>query len=323
MKNLYLPSLKNKGVDNFTTDVGIKIRRVTNPLFRILVNLSCSRKIVLDAYPDLEKNTPYIFASTHDFKHDIHAAVAVIDRNCYILSGSQHHLDYNPLYYAVYLNGIIHIDRYDEKSRKESVPKMERIIKSGSSVLIYPEGAWNNHESMLVQPLFKGPYILASNLKNDGYDVKVVPIAQYQNFDEQEVYVKAGNPIDIAKYDSKTGITKLRDALATLKWELMEAHAPKIKREDLGKDVRKFFLKEREKEFLRANWKHDCYDEEIIMYKDKTNPYPEDVRKAFENVKITKENAHIIAPFLIELEQDKKYDLKEHMHKVHSKIKKI
>lgn len=322
MKNLYIPSLKNKGIDDFTTDTGIKVRRFISPILRKIVNIACVRKIVLEGYPVLEKDTPYIFTSTHDFKHDVHAAIASMDRHGYLLEGTTNHIDYNPEFYGVFINGLIHVDRFDEKSRKESVPKMERIIKSGSSIMMYPEGSWNNHESMPVLPLFKGPYLVANNLKKQGYNVKIVPMAQYQNFDEKEVYVKVGEPIDIASYDSKEGLIKLRDALATLKWELMEEHAPRVKREDLGNDPRSLFLKEREKEYLRGNWKDDCYDEEIIMYKDKNIPYREDVLKPFENVKITKENAHLIAPFLVEIENEKKYDLKEHMHKVHAKIKK-
>ena len=322
MKNLYIPSLKNKGIDDFTTDTGIKVRRFISPILRKIVNIACVRKIVLEGYPVLEKDTPYIFTSTHDFKHDVHAAIASMDRHGYLLEGTTNHIDYNPEFYAVFINGLIHVDRFNEKSRKESVPKMERIIKSGSSIMMYPEGSWNNHESMPVLPLFKGPYLVANNLKKQGYNVKVVPMAQYQNFDEKEVYVKVGEPIDIASYDSKEGLIKLRDALATLKWELMEEHAPRVKREDLGNDPRSLFLKEREKEYLRGNWKDDCYDEEIIMYKDKNIPYREDVLKPFENVKITKENAHLIAPFLAEIENEKKYDLKEHMHKVHAMKKK-
>jgi hypothetical protein len=319
MKNLYIPSLKNKGIDDFTTDTGIKVRRFISPILRKIVNIACVRKIVLEGYPVLEKDTPYIFASTHDFKHDVHAAIASMDRHGYLLEGTTNHVDYNPEFYAVFINGLIHVDRFDEKSRKESVPKMERIIKSGSSILMYPEGAWNITESMPVQPLFKGPYILASNLKKDGYDVKVVPIAQYQNFDDKEIYLKAGEPIDIASYECAEGITKLRDALATLKWELMDAHAPKVQRKDLGNNPREIFLEEREKEYLRANWKKDVFDEEIMMYKDKNNPYPEYVRETFDNVKITKDNAHILASILVERELDKKYDLKEHIHKAHAK----
>lgn len=41
------------------------------------------------------------------------------------------------------------------------------------------------------------------------------------------------------------------------------------------------------------------------MYKDKNIPYREDILKTFENVKITKENAHLIAPILAELENEK------------------
>ena len=41
------------------------------------------------------------------------------------------------------------------------------------------------------------------------------------------------------------------------------------------------------------------------MYRDKNNPLPEDVRKTYDNIKITKENAHLIAPILAELENEK------------------
>ena len=46
---------------------------------------------------------------------------------------------------------FLHVNRYDTKSRKESAAKMERIIKSGSSILMYPEDAWNITESMPVK----------------------------------------------------------------------------------------------------------------------------------------------------------------------------
>lgn len=67
MNNLYLPSLQNRGVDDFTSDMGIKIRRCVSPAFRLSCIYAFDHKIVVDGYPKLEKDTPYIFASSHGF----------------------------------------------------------------------------------------------------------------------------------------------------------------------------------------------------------------------------------------------------------------
>ena len=41
-------------------------------------------------------------------------------------------------------------ERLSDVSDIESMPKMERVLASGSSVLIFPEGGWNNTENLLV-----------------------------------------------------------------------------------------------------------------------------------------------------------------------------
>ena len=100
------------------------------------------------------------------------------------------------------------VDRNNKKSRNESVPKMARIIKNGSSVIIYPEGAWNVNENMLIMPLFKGPYLLASNLKKDDVNPKVVPVEQYKDVENKTIYIKVCQPFDITNYSAKEGLIK-------------------------------------------------------------------------------------------------------------------
>ena len=105
----------------------------------------------------------YIFASTHFFDEDIIANLAVIDRNAWVLIGTTDQLEHNPQMYAAWLNGLVYVNRLDADSRKESVKKMLRILNAGSSVLIFPEGGWNNSENLLVNPLFSGPWLLAKS----------------------------------------------------------------------------------------------------------------------------------------------------------------
>ena len=97
----------------------------------------------------------------------------------------------------------------------------------------------------------------------------------------------------------------------------MEKYTPVLKREELGNDSRYDIMLSNAQQFINGKWVEDLYEDEIIMYKDKNIAYREDVLKAFENVKITKENAHLIAPILVELENEKKYDLKTYMHEYH------
>lgn len=70
-------------------------------------------------------------------------------------------LEHNPQVYAAWLNGLIYVNRREEISRKDSVKKMERILNSGSSVFLFPEGGWNNTENLLVLPLFSDPWLLS------------------------------------------------------------------------------------------------------------------------------------------------------------------
>ena len=321
MKNLYIPSLKYKGVDDFTTDIGMDLRKAFNPIFREIARLASAKKIILGSYPKLEKNTPYIFASNHCFTEDVHGAFVAIDRNAYLFTGTEDNVDNNPSFYLVYLNGIIYVDRIDNKSRKEGIPKMKRVLEHGNSVLIYPEGAWNNTENMPIMNLFKGVYKLTEEMKKVGKNVKVVPISQYSELNMKEAYVDVGEPLDFKDLTCKEALTLLRDSLATMNWIQMEKYGTKLKRDELGYDPRLDFLEHQRKLYATAPWTYDNFDVEVCMYKPSEITYPEDVNKSMMNVELTDKNAHLIAPYIKEYAKDKKYDLRQYMHETWDKTK--
>lgn len=159
MKNLGLQHFKYSDVNNFTSDIGIKLRRIIHEPLRRILKLATKGTITVDCYPKLEKGKPYIFVATHNFVEDAISTLATLDRCAYVLFGTTDQLEHNPQVYAAWLNGLIYINRDDEKSRKDSIKKMERILNNGSSVLIYDEGGFNNTENLLVQKLFASPYI--------------------------------------------------------------------------------------------------------------------------------------------------------------------
>lgn len=66
-----LDKYRTATVDNFTSDIGIKIRRIfLGKLWRRIIKLCTRRKIVVEQYPNLNKNEVYVFCCNHSFDED-------------------------------------------------------------------------------------------------------------------------------------------------------------------------------------------------------------------------------------------------------------
>lgn len=309
-KNYKLVDLLDADIDNFTTDKGIEMRKkISKPLKKIL-KIATPEKIVVDNYPKLNPNEPYIFVSTHGFSNDIIACLASIDRSAYLLMGSTDQIEYNRLMYAAWLNGFIYVNRTEKKSRNEAIPKMERILKKGSSVLIFPEGGHNNTENNLVNKLFASPFILAARTK-----CKVVPIAPFYEFGSDKIYMNFGNPIDLSQFDDKKeALLYLRDIFATMVYENIEKYATPYVRE-VGKDIHLEFMEQRRQEYLKNSWTRDVWEEELTRYLDESERESASVMESVDKIKVDKNNASIMGPILLKRQRQKDYDFKDYMHK--------
>ncbi len=310
MDNIGIKWVKDATIDNFTSDIGIKIRRGINTPLRQILKMATKREIIIDRYPNLEKNKPYIFASTHSFDEDIIAALATINRSAYVLIGTTDQIDHNYQMYAAWLNGMIYVNRLDPESRKASILKMGKILRSGSSILIFPEGGWNNTENLLCQPLFSGPYILSQDT-----GVSVVPIASFNQHGSDKIYMSFGDPIDMTNRRKKEALTSLRDSLATMVYYSMEEHTSPICRKSLTGDIRMKYMEERKQEYMRVKWTRDVWEEELTYYHDKENPTWNEVYDFIKNAHIDNNNISILGPVLTKKLQEKKYDFKEYMKK--------
>lgn len=310
MKNIGLGRVKTSNVENFTTDFGIRFRKIINKPLKKILNIATKRDVIIESYPKLEKDKSYIFASTHSFDEDIIAALGTIDRSVYVLIGTTDQIDHNPTMYAAWVNGMIYVDRLDPKSRKESVKKMKRILNSGSSILMFPEGGWNNTENLLVQKLFSGPYILSKDT-----ECEVVPVSTFNEANNDKIYIRVGNPLELSKMDKKSALVFLRNELGTMMYQQIEKYSTHIERSKLPNDARKRFMEERKNEYLRVKWSKDVWNEELTVYKDKDIQTAEDIMQALDAVKITTKNAGILAPILVKRMEDKEYNFKDFMHK--------
>jgi hypothetical protein len=309
--NIFLTRVETSTPETFATPFGFKFRKAFKPVLRPILRLASGRRIHVESYPKLEKDQAYIFVSTHSFVDDIITNYAIVDRSAYTLIGTPDQVEHNPLLYAAWLCGMVFVNKVDPQNRKDAVEKMVRVLENNTSVIVYAEGAWNNTENLLVQPLFASPWILAQRT-----GCKVVPVAMHQEYKKKDIWYRAGDPIDLAGMEKKEGLDKLRDAMATLTWELMEDHAAVVKRGELGPDPRLDYIDERMREYLCTKWTRDDWALEVTIYRDKElPPTPEAVRASLDDVTITPNNAAILAPVLARREEDKRYDLVSYMQK--------
>lgn len=95
----------------------------------------------------------------------------------------------------------------------------------------------------------------------------------------------------------------------------MEEHCEIIPRADLGnEDSYLRFMEERRLEYMNVKWKYDVWDEELTFYHDKKKPLPQKVREFVDNVSVNYKNAWVLAPVLVQRENDKKHDFTAYMH---------
>lgn len=118
-KNYLLTRVEKSTHETFATPFGFKFRRCIKPALRPILRLASGRRIHVEAYPELVKDVPYIFVSTHSFVDDIITNYAVVDRSAYTLIGTPDQVEHNPLMYAAWLCGMVFVNKIDPQSRKE------------------------------------------------------------------------------------------------------------------------------------------------------------------------------------------------------------
>lgn len=308
MFNTGLKRFETADVNNFTSDSGIKIRRKMNWVWRKFLALATNRRVHIEQYPMLKQDEVYIFAANHSFDEDAISILQSIDRNAYMLQGTTHQMEHNPMFYAMWINGMIYVDRRDDKSRKAAIDKMKRILTSGSSVVLFPEGGYNNTQNQLIMPLFSSPYILNKEL-----GVKVVPIISFNDIASDEIFLRVGNPIDLSAYDKQEALIILRDIMATMLYKIIEEHTVLSKRKDLGVDPKKDYLEVRKNIYACQKWYEDVWDEELTYYSGHNVITPKHAREYVDNVRITNKNAYILADTLLKRAEDLEYDLAKYL----------
>ena len=335
--NHYLKKVKNLDVTHFTSDFGIKLRRGFYPFMNAIIKIANDKKCILVSYPKLEDKENYIFAAGHSFPGDIGSNLSVIDRSIYTLIGTTDQVDHNPQMNFLWANGLIYVNKLNPDSRKEAYKKMVRILNSGTSVMLFPEGVLNNTENLNCVTLYPGVYHLAVETGK-----KVVPIVANYNIEDNIVLIAASNPIDFEGKSKDEAKRELRDILATLRFNLSRMTTkqaeelgrvlspeeflklnPELKieleRKTLTGDIHQQYLELRKKVYNEVKWTNgECWEEEIMSYKEHGVDSFEDVYGFIDKVdfdKLKPEDYILLRGILEEKQQRDKYDVKTYMKK--------
>lgn len=332
MKNLFISDLHNKDVDHFTSDLGLTIRRKLDKPFKKMCNVFTNaniiklnqgeglsdeeyfeglsldyiplenypikknkNNIIVERYPKLNPDEPYIFVCNHTCPEDIETVLNVLDRNAYLILGSIESLQYNPEMYLSWINGMVPFDIMDKKQRKELLIKMRRVLKS-NSILIFPEGSHNYSPNMLINNLFDGPVNLALQTNR-----KIVIVTLIKDMENNTSYIDVGNPIDIKELDIKMdgeyskdeeiekhyvkGATSIiRDKMATSVYHIISRHFKTLNRgkhSDIEEELRMEKIKYA---FKKLKWDRDVFDAEYLTKETKEEKEQKEVTKTLSDL---------------------------------------
>lgn len=332
MKNLFISDLHNKDADHFTSDLGLTIRRKLDKPFKKMCNVFTNaniiklnqgeglsdeeyferlsldyipldnypikknkNNIVVERYPELNPDEPYIFVCNHTCPEDIETVLNVLDRNAYLILGSIESLQYNPEMYLSWLNGMVPFDIMDKKQRKEVLIKMRRVLKS-NSILIFPEGSHNYSPNMLINNLFDGPVNLALQTNR-----KIVIVTLIKDMENNTSYIDVGNPIDIKELDInmdgeystdeeiekhyvKGATSIIRDKMATSVYHIISRHFKPLNRgkhNDIEEELRMEKIKYA---FKKLKWDRDVFDAEYLTKETKEEKEKKEVTKTLSDL---------------------------------------
>ena len=205
---------------------------------------------------------PTIYAATHVTYDDITAICFCLKENAHVLFGHKKALWKTSKrdYFGLFLNGRIFVNRYCKIDRAHSKIDMAKVLRHGGNILAFPEGTWNFSPNQLVLPLNWG---ILDSAKLADRDVNIVPIAFDLVGDEYCVAIGKSFEVTATSSYSKSALMEaLRDAMATLMWELIEMKPP-ISRVSLHDD---FWVEYTQKHCAEIKMR-DQHKEDLLTYR--------------------------------------------------------
>lgn len=303
--NAYYRELREISYENNDPIKGIEIRKKIHGLTRQIVKLekllsNYSVKILSDER--IKNSKPKVYMVTHVARYDIESSIEAIKENAFILWGDVGELYRRPEKILLNAIGIIPVDIEvkDENNQQEidsikkdkhiSLETMVKVLKQKGNVMLFPEGAWNITDNMVVMKLFSGGVEAAIRGEAD-----IIPVAVDKDKNNR-YYVKVGKNIDTSKMkleDKKEESEKLRGILASLKYDIWEEIA-KVE----GPTIRRKMPSDAKEQHINDIMKDSDNDYTIesiekTRYKEKRVTTPEEAFAHLGTIQVNKNNAFL------------------------------
>ena len=174
-------------------------------------------------------NEPIIWAPNHTYREDILATFLSVKRSSYLLLGNPPRLynDFDGL--LALFNGVVVVNRKNQKSRHSSIDKCKRVLELGSDLILFPEGVDNKTPNALVLHLFSGIYQIAKDR-----NVKIVPVIHYKEEDKNILHTVIDDPIDVSSMSREEALMTLRDRYSYWKYLMMEKYGQSTREKEVG-----------------------------------------------------------------------------------------
>ena len=212
-------------------------------------------------------NAPIIICPTHIGGADIEMTFEAIKTPCWLAWGDPRELYKHIDGMMLQINGVIPFDTCHKKDRVIAKANMEALLRKGGNLLIFPEGAYNITQELLLNHLYAGAVELAITCH-----AEIIPVALVR--DQNTYYINIGENIDYSSYskaDSYALTDALRDCIATLEWEILEK-LPLTKREELSEEYQEQFIAECFEMGDSYTYTVQDIQETVFKPKDQTSP---------------------------------------------------
>ncbi|MGN0427145.1 MAG: hypothetical protein ACI4F0_05025, partial [Agathobacter sp.] len=78
----------------------------------------------------------------------------------------------------------------------------------------------------------------------------------------REVFIRAGEPMNLGVYEKEDALAYLRDVMSTIVYDIVEEHTAPVKRSELKAECYRDFLELRKAVYECQKWYDDVWDEE-------------------------------------------------------------
>ncbi len=222
----YYVELRKYEFDNSVPLKGIKLRQKIHKLLLSIIKIDrvlAKEKLIIVDDKREKTDKPIIYACTHIGGNDIQRTFEAIKDHAYLFLGDPEGLYKDISGLLLYLNGVICMETGVKNDRYIAKERAIELLKNGGHLLIYPEGAWNITENLPVMKLYTGTIKMAMET-----NAEIIPIA-IEQYDDT-FFVNIGKNIRVNSNASvKEQNLDLRDALATLKWEIWEGRGMQLR----------------------------------------------------------------------------------------------